>query len=67
MDYKFFDKDFVGANTSGGAVKSEIMSNQRPSDLATPDLAEESYKQIIRKFEKCKVYSSLKTMFGLFS
>ena len=59
-DYKFFDKNFVGANASGGAVKSEIMSNQRPSDLAAPDLAEESHKQITRKFEKCKVYSSFK-------
>ena len=30
MVYKFFDKE-----SSGGAIKSEIMPNQRPSDLAS--------------------------------
>ena len=50
MVYKFFDKQTSGANTSGGAVKSEIMSNQ--------ELSEELHKPIIRKFEKRKVHSS---------
>ena len=36
------------------------MEKQRPSDLARQNLAEESHKPIIRKFEKQKVYSSLK-------
>ena len=38
------------ANTSGGAVKGEIMPNQEP--------AEELHKPIIRNFEKRKVHSS---------
>ena len=37
-------------SASGGAVKSEIMSNQ--------ELAEELHKQIMRKFEKRKVHTS---------
>ena len=41
---------------SGGAVKSEIMSNQK--------LPEELYKPIIRKFVKQKIYSSFKKYFG---
>ena len=45
MAYTFFDK-----NTSGGVIKSEIMSNK--------ELAKELHKLIIRKFEKQKVYSS---------
>ena len=40
----FFDKKTSGANTSGGAVKSEIMVNQQ--------LAEKLYKKIFRKFKK---------------
>ena len=64
--YKVFDKRSSGANTSATrarpetiatqdkfadvAAKSEIMSNQ--------ELAEDSHKQIIRKFEKRKVHSS---------
>ena len=44
MVYKFFDKE-----TSGGAIKNEIMSNK--------ELAEELHKPIIRKFEKRKVHS----------
>ena len=47
MVYKLFDK-----KTSGGAIKSKIMSNQQ--------LTEKLYKAIIRKFEKEKVYSSFK-------
>ena len=43
--YKCFNKKF-----SGGAVKNKIMSIQ--------ELAEESHKPIIRKFEKRKVHSS---------
>ena len=44
MVYTFFVK-----KNSGGAVKSEIMSNQ--------ELGKELYKAIIRKFEKQKVQS----------
>ena len=44
MTNKFFDKKSCGSNSSGGAVKSEIMSNQ--------ELAEELHKPIIRKFKK---------------
>ena len=43
---------FFDVKSSGGVVKSEIMPNQQ--------LAEELLKPIIRKFEKCKVYSSFK-------
>ena len=42
MIYKFLDKKI-----SGGAVKSEIMSNQQS--------AEELHKPVIRTFEKMKV------------
>ena len=45
MVYKSFAKE-----TSGGAVKNEIMSNK--------ELAEELHKPVIRKFEKQKVRSS---------
>ena len=41
--YKFFDKNTSGTNVSGGAAKSEIMTNQ--------ELAEELHKSIIIKFE----------------
>ena len=44
-------------SASGGAVKNENMSNQRPLDLATRELAEELHKPIIKKFRKRKVYS----------
>ena len=52
---QFFDK-----KSSGSAVKSETMSNQRPSRLSrvgkvsdsTRQLAEELHKPIILKFEK---------------
>ena len=42
---KFFNK-----KTSGGAVKSEILSNHQ--------LSKELHKPIIRKFEKQKLHSS---------
>ena len=41
MVHTFFDK-----KTSGGAIKNKIMSHE--------EIAEESHKQIIRKFEKRK-------------
>ena len=44
MVCKFFDKK----ETSGGAVKNEIMQNKK--------LAEELHKPIIKKFKKSKVY-----------
>ena len=50
MVYKFFDK-----KSSGSSVKSKLMLNQQPFDLA-----EKLHKSIIRKFEKCKVYSCSK-------
>ena len=55
MVYQFFDK-----NSYGGAIESEIMPNQHPSDLTTQQLAEELPKPIIRKFKKQKVHSSFK-------
>ena len=39
-------------NSSGGAIKSEIASNQK--------LAELIHKSIVRKFEKWEVYSPFK-------
>ena len=50
MVYNFFDKK--SANTSDGAVKSEIWSKQ--------ELANELHKPIIKKFKKRKVYSSFR-------
>ena len=51
---------FFCKTSSDGADKSKILEKQRLSDLARRSLAEESHKPIIRKFEKQKVYSSLK-------
>ena len=50
MVYKFFDK-----KTSASSIKNENISNKRPLDLATQELAEELHKPIIRKFGKRKV------------
>ena len=56
MVYKFFDKKPAtlavksGVYTSGGAIKSEFIGNQR--------LAEKLHKPVIRKFGKRKVHSS---------
>ena len=44
MVCKFFDK-----KDSGGAVKSELLSNQ--------ELAKKLHKPIMKKFKKRKVYS----------
>ena len=55
MFYKFFDK-----KSSRGVIKSEIISNQRLSDIAKRQLAEELHTPIIRKLEKQKVYTSFK-------
>ena len=52
MIYKFFDKKSSGVNVSGGAIKTEIMSNQQ--------LAEELHKPFIRKFKTRKVCSLFK-------
>ena len=46
MTYIFFDQ-----KTASGAVQNEIMQNE--------ELAKELCKQIIRKFEKQKVHSSI--------
>ena len=51
--YKCFDK-----KSSSGAIKSKIISNQRPLDIAKRQLAAELHKSIIRKLEKQKVYTS---------
>ena len=59
MVYDFCDKISSSATTSRGAIKSKIMSNQCPSDLATRPLAEQ-LQPFIRKFEKRKVYSFFK-------
>ena len=52
MVYKFYDK-----KTSGSGIENENISNQRPLELATRELAEKSHKPNIRKFEKRKVHS----------
>ena len=36
MVYEFFDEQFPGTSTSGGAVKNETMSNQHPSENMMP-------------------------------
>ena len=51
--YKFFDKKI-----SGSGIKNESMSEQRPLDWATLQLAEKLHKTIIKKSKKRKVYSS---------
>ena len=50
MADKLFDKKSLD-----GGIKDEIISNLRPLDLATRELAEELHKLTIRKFEKRKV------------
>ena len=50
MVYKFFDK-----KSSGSGIDTET-NNQ---------LANELHRQIIRKFKREKVYSSIKTIFGV--
>ena len=55
--YKLFDKNYCGSNSSGDAVKTEIMSNQL--------LDEELHKRIIRKFEIRNAYSVFKNIFGV--
>ena len=42
--YKYFDEKIAGADTSGGAIRNKILSNQ--------ELAKKLHKPIIRKFEK---------------
>ena len=44
-------------NISGSAAESKIMPNQRPSDLANQQLAEELHKPITKTFVKRKVHS----------
>ena len=52
MVCKFFDK-----KSKGTGIQNEIKQNQH--------LANELHKPVIRKFKKRKVYSSLKTIFGV--
>ena len=56
MLYKFFSKISAGANTPSGAIKSDPTPNQRPSDFAAWQLAEELHTSDITKFEKWKIY-----------
>ena len=58
MVYKCFAKTSAGTKTLDGAIKSEIILYQQ--------VAEELHKPIIRKFEKRKVYSSLRENILLF-
>ena len=44
--------------SSGSGIKNENISNKRPLDLATRELAKELHKTIIRKFNKRKVQSA---------
>ena len=64
MVYKCFDKKSAllpDKSVSGSDVNMQandkIKQNQRPLDLATHQLAEESHKPIIRNFKKRTVYS----------
>ena len=52
MVYRYFDENSSNANTSGGAIKNEILTNRQ--------LAEELHKPIIRKFKNHKVCSCFK-------
>ena len=52
MIYRFIDKKYSVAKTSGGAIESRIMLKQQ--------LAEQLHKPVIRKFEQRKVYSYFK-------
>ena len=57
MLYKFFDKNSAGgavARTDKPAIKGEIMTNQRPLDLARRKLAEVLHKPITRKLKNKK-------------
>ena len=54
MVYKFFNK-----KTSVCSIKNKNLSDQRPSDLTTRQLAEKLHKPIIKKFNKRKVQSSI--------
>ena len=49
--------NFLIKKTSGSGIKNENISNKRPLDLATRELAEELHKPVIRKFNKRKVQS----------
>ena len=62
MVYKLFDKKSTSSNTSGGAAKSEIMSNQKLAEqLHKPNLKNKIFfkKQSIRKLKKNKKYTHL--------
>ena len=59
MDLLQCSINYLIKKTFGGAVKSEIMRNQRLLDLPTQHLAEELKKTIIIKFEKHKVRPSI--------
>ena len=52
MVYNFFDKKL-----SGGGIKNENMLKQESAD--------ELHRPFVKKFGKRKVYSFLKTMFGV--
>ena len=69
MIYNFFDKKSSGVNISGGAVtrtnksaiKSDFMSNQRPSDLAClakgfdrPQKSAELHNQLLENLKNKK-------------
>ena len=66
--YNFFDKkSSVGAVTRVGksAIKSEIIPNQSPSDLAMQQLSEELRKLIFRKLRNGKYTHLLQEIFGV--
>ena len=50
--------NFLIKKTCGSVIKNEIMSDQRPSELPTRQLAKELHKTIIRKYNKINVQSS---------
>ena len=59
MVYKFFDK-----KTNGSKVK-RAERTQRASGVSNVKLAEELHKPVIKKFNKRKVYSSFKDIWGV--
>ena len=50
-----YDKESSSSNTSGSGLKSEIMTNK--------EFAEELQRPFIRKFQKRKVYPSIRRQY----
>ena len=57
--------NFFDQKTSGSSIKNENISNQRPFDLATRELAKKLHKPVIREFGKRKYTQLLQTIFDV--